>query len=142
MSRATSKIGDYSVHNEWQSTKRVDFKFKTVKKDRKKIAELRSIEGAKFFVIPKRAEDFVLSRGRVTIPRSMTMVMMCLGKPDIMVEVNNGDTYFMTYAEFETNRYTDKEGSIHYWYVDADKCLFTKGKAESIEEALMVGRWK
>lgn len=141
MSRATSKFGDYSIHNEWQQTK-AEFRFKAVKKDRKIVAVLRDIKGKQIIAIPKRAEEFVLSKGRVTIPKSMTAVLMCLGRPDLQIEVSNGDTYFCSYADFEAHRYTEGETSVHYWYMDADKFEFTKGEAESIAKAMMVGKWK
>ncbi len=43
MSRATSKFGDYSVHNERQAHKSGTYQYKTAKKDRKKVGELRKV---------------------------------------------------------------------------------------------------
>lgn len=141
MSRATTKFGDFAVHIDWQIAKN-GLKFKAIRKDRKIVAVLRDIEGKHLCAIPKRAEDFVLSKGRVTIARDMVGVLMCLGRPNLQVEVSNGDTYFATYADFEKNRYSDPEGSSRYWYVDAEHWAFTKGKPESIEQSMKVGKWK
>lgn len=144
MSRATTKFGDYAVHIEWQQHKSGSYQFKTIKKDRKKVGELfKHRDGRCVFVIERRAEELVYGKGAWAIPKSMLTLMRCLGAPDIEIKVSNGDIYRIAYLCLDAQKYNAEDPKlISYCFVNFADFEYEKGEAESIENALKIGKWR
>lgn len=147
VSRATSKFGDYSVHNEWQQHKNPLFTylFKTVKKDRKRVGELRKhlFTEATEFVIERRAEDLVYCKDAWSIPKSLLTLMRCLGSPDVQIQVSTGDRYQISFSDLNTFKYEGSDPkTISYCYVKFEHFAFERGEPESVEKSMMIGKWK
>lgn len=144
MSRATSKFGDYSVHNEWQAHKSGMYQYKTAKKDRKKVGELRKVGKELTFYIERRAEELVYAKGAWAIPMSILTLLRCLGTPDVEIVVSNGDTYRISFADLDAKKYRKPEEPklISYCFVNFTDFAYTKGEPESIEKSMTIGKWK
>lgn len=144
MSRATTKFGDYAVHIEWQHHKSGTYQFKMVKKDRKKVGELRKTDCKYEFVIERRAEELAFGRDAWAIPKSLMSVVRCLGAPDITIKVSNGDIYRSTYANFDAKKYNipDSPKTISLCFVKFEDFKYEKGEPESISDMMRVGKWK
>lgn len=144
MSRATSKFGDYAIHNEWQLHKSGIYQYKTAKKDRKKVGELRKQGKDTTFYIERRAEELVYAKGAWAIPTSMLTLLRCMGSPNVQIVVSNGDTYSISFADLDAKKYRipNDPKLISFFFVNFGDFEFKKGEPESIEKTMMVGKWK
>ena len=144
MSRATSKFGDYAVHNEWQAHKSGEYLFKHAKKDRKKVGELRKYRtGEVEFLIERRAEELVFCKEAWAIDKPLLSLMRCLGSPTLRILVSNGDDYRISFADLDAKKYNSPDSKhVMRWFVRFEDFSFVKGEPESIESMLKVGKWK
>lgn len=141
MSRATTKFGDYSVHIDWQQ-RGSDFQFKTVKKDRKKVGELRKYSPTSSeYIIELQA--YALSRGAFAVKHSTITLLRCLGCPDLKFVIGNGDSYKIKFADLVAGLYREADPKLaQYNFISFEKFEITKGEPESIEHSMKVGKWK
>lgn len=153
---STQRLGDHSVQAEWHLSKKRPYEFKKVKVRRKTYGEFRRDEdGIVTYWAFRKANEAVYRENAWAIDVTTFSIIRMLGRPDIGIEVDNGDRWFISFEDFDSHKerwdYSMKAGTLHgskgkfgavQWIVPFDYWQFQKGTVESFEKAIKIGKWK
>lgn len=156
VSRATTKLGDHSVHVEWQSSEKFSYQYKTVKRRRRKYGEFRKYgDGSIVYWAFRKANEAVYRENAWAIDVTTLLLLRSVGKPDIGIEVDNGDTWLTSFETFDANKirwdYSKHVGTLYgskgkfgavQWMLKFEHWKYQKGNSQQFEKAIKIGKWK
>lgn len=155
-SRATQKYGDHSIHMEWQSSEKYPYEYRTVKRRRRKYGEFRRYDdGSITYWAFRKANESVYRENAWALDVATFSLIRMFGKPDIGIEVDNGDTWLTTFEVFDANKtrwdYSGHIGTLYgskgkfgavQWMLKFEHWQYRRGSSQQFEKAIKIGKWK
>lgn len=143
MGRSMTKMGDHSIHMEWQS-KRGKGLFKHVRKGRLKLGELSKLnDGSIVYWAERKAQELVWCKEGWSFEKSLLVLLRCVGCKTIGVVTEKGDRWTVSYDLFEASKENlDVKFGPGKWMLPLEHWEHTPGTPDDIEKMLKVGKWK
>lgn len=156
VSKATAKFGTHSVHVAWQTSKKLDYQFKIVRRRRAIYGEFRKFPDGhvEYWAVRSPEQKVRNVDNGWAIDKATLSLARAYGVTTIGVQVDDGSSYWMSYEDFMTHKVDwNYEGHVgtapgakgkvgeSQWAVGHSHWQFKMGLPETVMKRVAIGKW-